>query len=98
MMTEQTTTTLCCPGTPGTAALPYVYTAPTMSAHPTFPLTQWQCLHSILPLPVPLPLSYGPHDLMCPLTLVQPCVLAVPHQITHLHFLPPHVLVEVTNV
>lgn len=49
-------------------------------------------------LPDPEPLSYGPHDVVGTLALVQPRVLAVPHQLAHLHSPAPHVLVEVTDV
>lgn len=45
-----------------------------------------------------LPLPYGSHDLVCTLALVQPGVLAVAHQVAHLHFLASHVLVEITDV
>jgi len=48
--------------------------------------------------PQPSPLPYGSHDLVCALALVQPRVLAVAHRVTHLHFLAPYVLVEVTDV
>lgn len=57
------------------------------------------CLHKPNgPAAWPVPLPYGSHDLVCPLALVQPGVLAVAHQVTHLHFLASHVLVEITDI
>lgn len=44
------------------------------------------------------PLADGTHDVMRSLSLVEPCVVAVPHQLIGFCLLAPHVLVEVSKV
>lgn len=44
------------------------------------------------------PLADGAHDMVGTFPLVEPCVVAVPHQLTGLCFVSPHVLVEVPKV
>lgn len=44
------------------------------------------------------PLADGTHDVVCPFSLVEPRVVAIPHQLTGLCLVSPHVLVEVPKV
>lgn len=44
------------------------------------------------------PLADGAHDAVGSLALVEPCVVAVPHQLIGFRLMTPHVLVEVSEV
>lgn len=44
------------------------------------------------------PLTDGTHDMVRALPLVEPCVVAVPHQLIRFCLMAPHVLVEVAKV